>query len=184
MRYHDIAARWAKNELPCPCSANRLYYEGATIYSYGSHFAIARLTVTPTGNDAVLFNEYKYSHSTSNHQSIVWDAISRHCQGRALIPVPSSSWLTRLSDPDAAYRGPADAASLFAHWVSLAEEELKAHRRKRTDWSKANCMSLAFMYLNRARQLNREYALNIPADTTGSIEEQLYLLRVKQALAA
>jgi hypothetical protein len=183
MRYDDIAARWAKSELPCPRSASRLFYEGDTIYSYGRHFAIAQLITTPTNTRAVLFNEYKYSHSTGNHQRIVRRAIERHQSGRALIIVPSSSWLDRLSNPDAPTRTTA-ATSLFAHWVSLAEEELKAHRRKRVDHSRNWCMSRAHMYLNRARQLNREYALGIPADTTGSIEEQLYLLRVKQALAA
>jgi hypothetical protein len=183
MRYYDIAARWAKNELPCPRSANRLFYEGDTIYSYGRHFAIARLTTTPTGTDAVLYNEYKYSHSTGNHQRIVRSAIERHQSRRALITVPSTDWMDRLANPDAPTPTTA-ATSLFAHWVSLAEEELKAHRRKRTDWSRNHTMAAAHMYLKRAEQLNTLFALGIPTDTTRTIEEQLYLLRVKQAMAA
>jgi len=188
MIYQEIAARWAKGELPCPSSARRLYYERDTIYSYGRHFAIARrVTIAARADqparDAVLFNEYKYSVSTGNHQRVVRYAISRHMPGRALIIVPSTNRIVDLTY-DAYYGRPTAAASLFAHWVSLAEEELKALKRKRVDWSRAHCVRAAHMYLNRAEQLNDLFALGMPTDITRPIEEQLYLLRVKQALAA
>lgn len=43
------------------------YFEGDTIYSYGSHFPIARHVETKRGR-AVLFTTRDYSVTTSGHQ--------------------------------------------------------------------------------------------------------------------
>lgn len=51
-------------------SSNRMYIEGDTIYSYGSHFPIAHRT-----KKGYTFNRSKYSHSTSKHQGAVRRAL-------------------------------------------------------------------------------------------------------------
>ena len=50
-----------------------VYYDGATIYSYGSHFPIARL-VTVKGQTVVLFTTKSRSCSTTRHKSYVCQA--------------------------------------------------------------------------------------------------------------
>jgi hypothetical protein len=51
-----------------------VYFEGATIFSYGSHFPIAKI-ITRGKRKAVLFNSGSYSPTTSGHQSAVRMAI-------------------------------------------------------------------------------------------------------------
>lgn len=52
-----------------------LYFNGDTIYSYGSHFPIARHVVNQAGDRAVLFTTATYSVTTSGHCSAVRSAI-------------------------------------------------------------------------------------------------------------
>jgi len=52
-----------------------LYFTGDTIYSYGSHFPIARHVVNEAGDRAVLFTTATYSVTTSSHCSAVRSAI-------------------------------------------------------------------------------------------------------------
>lgn len=56
---------------------NNLYYEGDTIYSYGSHFDLATKH-TVNGETIVLFNSGYYSSTTSQHQSKVRNSIPRN----------------------------------------------------------------------------------------------------------
>jgi len=52
-----------------------LYFTGDTIYSYGSHFPIARHVTNDAGERAVLFTTAIYSVTTSSHCSAVRSAI-------------------------------------------------------------------------------------------------------------
>jgi hypothetical protein len=52
-----------------------LYFTGDTIYSYGSHFPIARHVTNDAGERAVLFTTAAYSVTTSSHCSAVRSAI-------------------------------------------------------------------------------------------------------------
>ena len=52
-----------------------LYFSGDTIYSYGSHFPVARHVVSEEGERAVLFTTATYSVTTSSYCSAVRSAI-------------------------------------------------------------------------------------------------------------
>lgn len=52
-----------------------LYFTGDTIYSYGSHFPIARHVANDAGERAVLFTTATYSVTTTSHCSAVRSAI-------------------------------------------------------------------------------------------------------------
>jgi len=52
-----------------------LYFTGDTIYSYGSHFPIARPVTNDAGERTVLFTTASYSVTTSSHCSAVRSAI-------------------------------------------------------------------------------------------------------------
>jgi hypothetical protein len=52
-----------------------LYFDGDTIYSYGSHFPIARHATNDAGERAVLLTTSTYSVTTSSHCSAVRSAI-------------------------------------------------------------------------------------------------------------
>ncbi len=52
-----------------------LYFTGDTIYSYGSHFPIARHVASEAGERSVLLTTATYSVTTSSHCSAVRSAI-------------------------------------------------------------------------------------------------------------
>jgi len=57
--------------------ANHIYFQGDTIYSYGSHFPAARIhTDKKTGNRYALVTNRKYSISTAKHLSEIRSSLS------------------------------------------------------------------------------------------------------------
>lgn len=72
-----VAHLWAARAQSSARNAgDTFYFDGATIFSYGSHFPIARLV--PHGEtDIVLFTTQTYSPTTQRHIAIVRDAV-RH----------------------------------------------------------------------------------------------------------
>lgn len=69
-----VWAQQAKETHSGQSSDGRIRFEGETIYSYGSHFPMARF-VTRKGKRAVLFTTRSYSVSTGQHKSIVRSAL-------------------------------------------------------------------------------------------------------------
>lgn len=81
-------------------STGSLYYDGPVIYSYGSHFPIARYMLDTCGRvEYVLFTARGYSQTTACHKGLVRRAID---SGTPLIEVedptaePSDEVLARL----------------------------------------------------------------------------------------
>lgn len=66
----EVAHRWA-NGIGERCTGSHMFFEGNIIYSYGYHFRIAI-----KWNGHVLYNEERYSNSTSKHQGYVLGACS------------------------------------------------------------------------------------------------------------
>jgi hypothetical protein len=67
--YPQLAHVWAQQSQEHGRSPKgQMYFHGATIFSYGSHFPIARFTsATFEGKRVVLFNSGKYSNTTRTH---------------------------------------------------------------------------------------------------------------------
>ena len=72
--HDDVAHNWAHG-TGRKQNGHNMFYKGDAIYSYGSHFCIARFVRTCSGERVVLFNASTYSVSTSKHQTIVARAI-------------------------------------------------------------------------------------------------------------
>ena len=74
----DVAHKWANQLQSSGRNAGRnFYFESETIYSYGSHFSIARHVKNASGENAVLFTERTYSNTTSKHIHLTRQAV-RH----------------------------------------------------------------------------------------------------------
>lgn len=75
-----VAHLWANQSQPTAYTASRnFYYDGSTIYSYGSHFPVARHVTLGKGKRerrCILFNSRSYSNTTNKHQSLVRHAIT------------------------------------------------------------------------------------------------------------
>lgn len=73
---HEIPHLWAhQSQDEARNSTGSLYFEGPTIYSYGSHFPIARHATNERGERAVLFTTAHHSVTTSGHCSAVARAV-------------------------------------------------------------------------------------------------------------
>jgi len=70
---NKIAHLWAHQEQDNARNSGNFYFNGRTIYSYGSHFAIAEIM---EGNENVIFFAREgYSNTTSKHKYVVSRAI-------------------------------------------------------------------------------------------------------------
>ena len=77
---HEVAHMWAtqsQEQGRTPGKGN-IYFSGSSIWSFGSHFEIARFVVEPlSGEKVVLFTTRNYSSITGQHKAAVHTAI-RH----------------------------------------------------------------------------------------------------------
>lgn len=72
----EIPHLWAhQSQSEARNSNGNFYFNGSTIYSYGSHFPIASHVLNDRGERAVLFTIARYSVTTSGHCSAVASAI-------------------------------------------------------------------------------------------------------------
>src|SRR3569833_369914 len=73
----DLAHEWAHDSdgKDIGAGANILYASGC-IYSYGSHFMIARHVTNEKVERAILFTERTYSNTTAKHIKAVENAVS------------------------------------------------------------------------------------------------------------
>lgn len=69
-----IAHLWANQLQDEARNSGNFYFNGKTIYSYGSHFPIAKHVVNDKGEAGVLFTERTYSVTTSSHINVVRQA--------------------------------------------------------------------------------------------------------------
>lgn len=69
-----VAHLWA-NEMKEFANGSNFYFEGESIYSYGSHFEVGRIVRNKRGEKAYLINDIYRSSSTSKHQCCVRYAI-------------------------------------------------------------------------------------------------------------
>ena len=72
----NVAHTWAhqqQNEARTP--NNSFYFYNETIYSYGSHFPIAKHITNSQGQKGILFTTRSYSNTTSKHLHKTWAAI-------------------------------------------------------------------------------------------------------------
>lgn len=70
--HYDVAHRFATG-IGKRCNGGNVFFDGDTIYSYGYHFPMAIKY-----NGKLLFNDQKYSVSTSKHQGIVLGACRQY----------------------------------------------------------------------------------------------------------
>lgn len=115
-RPEDVAHLWAnRHQDEARTSGGNFYFNGDTIYSYGSHFPIARIMEDGT----VMFTLRTYSNTTAKHISIASSA----CSWRPKVYCYTIS----------AYKDIAnwDHKSSFDAWQRHIEENLKSLARAR-----------------------------------------------------
>lgn len=106
------------------------YFQGATIYSYGSHFPIATHVKGSQGQPGILFTSEKNSVTTSQHMSAV----------RRAIPPDVPVFTVRkqhfgFSEAEDQYQHERN----FKHYVDEVEDNLSTCARARSSWKKEYC---------------------------------------------
>ena len=123
----EIPHLWYHKTQDSARNANgSLYFSGDTIYSYGSHFPIAR-HVTNGKRDAVVFTTRTYSVTTSAHCSAVRSSI------------PSSALVFHVPDVHFGYSKPEDAYQHernLADYLSRIQSAIQSSARARSSWKK------------------------------------------------
>lgn len=114
MNHQQVCHIWANQSKPRGKGFN-IYFEGDTIYSYGSHFPIARHVTNKRGERAILFTTRRYSSSTGKHISYTRQAI------RGDVPV------FHVAHPDHSFTSP-DIRALYE--ARVAESMGKALRAR------------------------------------------------------
>jgi hypothetical protein len=83
----QVAHLWANEAKPHATGSN-FYFEGPTLYSYGSHFVVGRIVRNKRGKRAYLLNSNSYSPSTRCHQNYARCAIA---DGEIVFRAPCAS---------------------------------------------------------------------------------------------
>src|SRR5260370_32447533 len=110
----EIPHLWFHQTQSDARSQGNISFDGDTIYSYGTHFPIARHVTSKGGRRAVLFTTRGYSVTTSGHCSSVRQAIP---SGTTVFSVPnvrSDSWSGNV----------VDHAANLAHFVTESKDAL------------------------------------------------------------
>jgi hypothetical protein len=110
----QVAHVWAQQIQEYGCNPSRnIYFEGDTIYSYGSHFPIARFA----GRGVVLINRNCYSVTTSGHQRDVEDSLRGLDVQKIYVDDPCN------------YSSAANLESLWADLIATAKQHAMARQR-------------------------------------------------------
>ncbi len=110
----NVAHLWANKIQDEAATAYRnLYFNGNSIFLYGSHFEIARHVENKKGEKAVFFTTRSYSNTTAKHISIVRYACSH---------------LDKIYIPGKNFDSPEDQ---YTAWINLLEEQFKLFSRAR-----------------------------------------------------
>jgi hypothetical protein len=91
--HSQTAHVWAQNRYASGRSSDsRMFFDGAILYSYGSHFALGMVLETTEGR-VTLLNSSNYSISTSKHKGHAW-----HAANGRILHVPDLTEITRTLD--------------------------------------------------------------------------------------
>jgi hypothetical protein len=121
--YQQCAHVWAQQSQEHGRSPKgQMYFHGATIYSYGSHYPIARFTdATLDGSRVVLFNSEKNSTTTERHRDNVRAALRGLDVFTFNVPRVVPQW----SNDESMHRD--NVAHLVAAFDSTATRAAKPH---------------------------------------------------------
>lgn len=142
--HNEVAHVWANDHKRVGHgSGKNVYFSGSTIYSYGSHFPIARF-VEVKGRSFVLFTTRSYSVSTAKHISIVRRALGY----RDTIDVrdPSSS----------------DWKGMVKELLTEAGQLKEQAARRRCDYRRSADLAAAEKKMNDARFLAGIAGMRLP----------------------
>lgn len=133
-----VAHVWAQQRQQSGKSGNgQFYFEGRTLYSYGSHFPVG-IFIAPGG--PVFLNGDSYSMTTGRHQSRAWEAV-RHIPQRFSLPALGTL---------------ANMLRLLAGGMAISRADVAAYLE--SNWAKVPADSEGAAYLLKAARYRGTWA--------------------------
>lgn len=135
----EVAHLWAhQRQEEAKNARHNFYFYGRTIYSYGSHYPIARLFDKPDDElgtkHLVLFNDCSSSNTTERHKSLVRQAI------------PFTYTICRVPNPNIREKDFRDHAlnvnAMLTHLQELADKQLRARTADYTNEQRTTALSI------------------------------------------
>lgn len=150
MNNRQVAHLWANQARP-RASGSHFFFDGPTIYSYGSHFPVAR-HIERAGRKAVLFTSRSYSNSTARHIS---------CARRALCGLEMP--IFEMHDPSKAPRSHEIQNDYAQKVKDFAEKAVRARAAHAKQWN----MHAAQMQANNGNAFSEffgwKWRIDVPA---------------------
>jgi len=141
----EIPHLWFHQTQSDARSQGNVFFNGDTIYSYGTHFPIARHVQNKSGERAVLFTIAHYSVTTSGHCSSVRQAIP---SGTLVFDVPS------LETPN--------HNDNLKYFVDQINEHVTKASRARSTWAITSHLGQANSLVESARGYGKFFRVRVP----------------------
>ena len=153
-----VAHLWAHQSQDSAKTANRaMYFNGDTIYSYGSHFPMAKWITNFQGERIALVNSDSYSSSTSTHQWAVAASIPSYVtkvylSSKDFFGISESDGKQYLRDSD--YDS---ISSIFTKGCNRIMETMEKQSRARSSDYRPNAVHT----INQLRDIFKAFDLNV-----------------------
>lgn len=177
MNHSQVAHVWANQSKPKGKGSN-MFFDGPTIYSYGTHFPIAKHVKNAQGEPAVIFTRESYSSSTGAHKNLV-----RHALDGLGIPVflgytesSGSYWRSYDFGTDK----PSLRKSVKQYLADAQALAMKAKRARKYGHYHAE---QAIELINEADRMNRFFKLGMKISDSILSDQELRAIRDKAEAA-
>jgi hypothetical protein len=151
----EVPHLWAhKAQSEARNHQNSLYFRGDTIYSYGSHFAIARHARNAKDEPAILLTTRAHSATTARHCSQVRQAIPPNIpvfRVAMVVNTPAAADVTRI--------------------VREAARNLGRAKQARSQWVKDSCQGAAESLLTDAQAMSDFWQLGVTVSKPSELED-------------
>lgn len=153
--HSELAHVWA-NQLQSDGRAGNMFFQNESIYSYGSHYEIAKFVTAPNGQKVCFVNANGYSNSTAKHTGHVWNAIPDGIRAYKVPFATGSSYSYRRYHHFDVQSLPGIIAAMYVECKNSCHDQIKA----RTNFYKFNQASGIYDNIVEICQL---FDLEIPA---------------------
>lgn len=162
--YAECIEAWLRGETSGKAGGGRMYFRGATLWSYGEHYPMAHIIAQSAG---CLVNCESNSATTNKHMSLVRRGVSSRFSSDVVFYLPTHV-IKALIDGHGSLKS---HASAFDYYGSLAKTSFERSLSKRVrEDNREQAASAAMEHMKTANRYADFYGLQRPFKTDGAPE--------------